>query len=181
LLSEARAAGHGWLEGQRERLWFISAPGSHLAGLVQVLWDQGKVRGCRHPPVSWALGVIARRGVRVAAAEVDIYIMTLWVWGRKWNWGCAETLSFPHTSAHGSSREAWGEPQQVRPNHEHTQVSASSLRCWSQGSTRPQRFTSLSVLGLSPFFLPQLVPPHGREIPTVLHSFVGMVWGYIGK
>lgn len=48
-------------------------------------------------PMSWDLGVIVRRGVRVAAAEVDIYIMTLFVAGSETN--SAETLSFPHSAA----------------------------------------------------------------------------------
>lgn len=45
------------------------------------------------------MGVIARRGVRVAAAEVDIYIMTLFEAGSETD--SAETLSCPHSTAHG--------------------------------------------------------------------------------
>lgn len=43
--------------------------------------------------MSWDSGVIARRGVRVAAAEVDIYIMTLFKAGSETD--SAEALSFP--------------------------------------------------------------------------------------
>ena len=168
----------GWRA--RERLWFISAPGTHLVGLVQGCGTRGKWEAAGVLPVSWASGVIARRGVRVAAAEVDIYIMTLCARGRKWNRGSAETLSFPPTAAHGRlQRGDMGRASAAYGQAcAETDAPGSSLGCQSQGSAaRSQRPPPPWCSQLRPPFSLHLAPLYDGERSAVLLSFAGMLWG----
>lgn len=82
----------GWRA--RERLWFISAPGTHLAGLVQRLFDQGKVRGCRHP--AHELGLRSNSEKRGESSSCwGWYLYNDSVLGRKWNRFCWGTFLPP--------------------------------------------------------------------------------------
>lgn len=156
----------GWRA--RERLWFISAPGTHLVGLVQGCGTRGEWEAAGVLPVSWASGVIARRGVRVAAADVGIYIMTLCARGRKWNQGSAETLSFPPHCCPRAAPKGWhGESLRgLRPGvcrDRRTRLVAGMSR--PRLSCRiPETPTSLVFSASAPFFSPPSSPLWWGEV-----------------
>lgn len=82
----------GWRT--RERLWFISASGAHLASLIQGLWDQGKVRDCRRP--AWELGIGSNSEKRGESSSCwGWYLYNDSVWGRKRNRFCWDTFLPP--------------------------------------------------------------------------------------
>lgn len=96
-----------------------------------------------------------RRGVRVAAAEVDIYIMTVFKAGSETD--SAEALSFPDPAAHQNLQRG----DMGRASAGHTQPHAEMhwapgcqwdvrAKALPAGSHRPH---SLGVLRLSPLFL----------------------------
>lgn len=82
----------GWRA--RERLWFISASGAHLASMIQGLRDQGKVRDCRRP--AWELGIGSNSEKRGESSSCwGWYLYNDSVWGRKRNRFCWDTFLPP--------------------------------------------------------------------------------------
>lgn len=169
-LSEARATRHGWLESQRVVVIHFcprhppGRPGARAMG-------PGESDRLQAPClVSWALGVIARRGVRVAAAEVDIYI---WLSVFKAGSETEVVLKyFPSPTplpTGGSKGVTWGEPEQgkpkcvwrhARPQASHWDVTAEALSTDPRGSCLwgHSAFMPSSVLP---------VPSHDGESPNV--------------
>lgn len=82
-----------------------------------------------------------RRGVRVAAAEVDIYIMTLFQAGSETD--SAEALSFPHSPAHWQLQR--GDMGRTSAGYTHALQTCTRLQA-------PQR----DVRAKAPYWIPEV-------------------------
>lgn len=143
----------GWRA--RERLWFISAPGTHLAGLVQRLCDQGKVRGCRRP--AHELGLRSNSEKRGESSSCwGWYLYNDSVPGRKWNRFCWGTFLPPLPCPLAAPKRWYGENlSRLYPRICRLVLGSRLLNGMSEPRlpTGSQRCPSLRVLSLGPFFL----------------------------